>query len=237
MDQAARQHEFFTRKAPEYDSNHASDEHEFALSWLEACIEYFRFESLLEVGAGTGRALIHIWRRFPNLRCQGIEPVKAMREEAYAKGLPPHLLTHGDAYQLDYEAGAFDVVAEFGVLHHVARPDQVVAEMLRVARKAVFLSDCNNFGHGSSVARLIKLAMNRFHIWGLYNQIRTFGKGYYVSEGDGIAYSYSLFNNLPQIQKACPHVYMLSTTGSQVTYGALLSASHFALLALKKGIS
>ena len=52
--------------------------------------------------------------------------------------------------------GEFDLVCEFAVLHHVPRPAQAVGEMLRVARKAIFISDANNFGQGGGIVRLIK---------------------------------------------------------------------------------
>jgi hypothetical protein len=47
-----------------------------------------------------------------------------------------------------YADGAFDVVTAFAVLHHVRRHGRVISEMLRVARRAIFISDTNNYGRG-----------------------------------------------------------------------------------------
>jgi hypothetical protein len=54
--------------------------------------------------------------------------------------------------------------------------------MLRVAKRAVFLSDSNRFGQGSLPARLLKLALYKIGLWGAFNYLSTFGKGYQVTE-------------------------------------------------------
>ena len=234
MDEVTLQQKFFSAMAPCYDSIHATDdEHGFALSWLEAHIEFFGFQSYLEIGAGTGRALAHLHSRLPQIVCLGIEPVRGMREQGYARGLSREILIEGDAYHLQFPDSSFDVVSEFAILHHVKNPSLVVAEMLRVSRKAVFISDCNNFGHGKVAARLLKLSLRCLRLCSLFNYIRTLGRGYYISEGDGVSYSYSVFNNLKQIRKACSKVYVLNTRPLDINHDPLLSASHVALLALK----
>lgn len=43
------------------------------------------------------------------------------------------------SYELLFTDNSFDVVTEMGILHHVAEPERVVAEMLRVAKKAIFI--------------------------------------------------------------------------------------------------
>jgi hypothetical protein len=98
------------------------------------------------------------------------------------------------------------------VLHHVPKPSQAVAEMLRVARKAIFISDANNFGQGGIVARCLKQAINALGLWPAFDWLRTGGKGYHVSAGDGLFYSYSVYNNFRQIRKACRYVYQVNTT-------------------------
>jgi ubiquinone/menaquinone biosynthesis C-methylase UbiE len=55
------------------------------------------------------------------------------------------------------ESNSIDAAFECGVLHHVAEPSHVVGEMMRVARKAIFLSDSNRFGQGRLIARILKL--------------------------------------------------------------------------------
>jgi hypothetical protein len=98
----------------------------------------------------------------------------------------------------------------------VERPNAVVAEMLRVARKAVFVCDSNRFGQGSMAARLFKLFLYKAGLWRTFNYIRTGGKGYMITEGDGLAYSYSVYDSLKLIQLWADRVILFpSETGKK----------------------
>ena len=238
MDEVSIQRDYFTKAAVYHDTVHSDkDEHGIALAWLESLFEFYGFTSYLEVGAGTGRHLIRIQNRFPNARFIGIEPVEAMRQQGYAKGIRQDVLIDGDGYHLQFPDESFDVVAEFAVLHHVRYPERVIAEMLRVARKAIFISDCNNFGHGSWLARHTKIALRYLSLWPIFDYVRSGGKRYYISEGDGLAYSYSVFNNLTQICRACGggvHILNTSRLDGPAKPDLLISAAHVALLGLKQ---
>jgi SAM-dependent methyltransferase len=170
-------------------------------------------------------------QRKPEIHVIGVEPVQELRNIGYANGLSRTDLIEGDATQLQFADNQFDVVCEFGVLHHVRRPEIVVAEMLRVARKAIFISDSNNFGQGSFVARSLKQMVNLMGLWGMANYIRTKGKGYFISEGDGLFYSYSVYNNYDQIKKNCKSVHIFNTIPAGIN--PYRSAGHVALLGLK----
>ena len=112
-------------------------------------------KSALDVGAGTGRTVQRPLRDAPGLqRVIGLEPVPELIAQARAKGIAADVLQQGDGRALPFADGSFDVVIETGVLHHVEEPRLVVREMLRVARRAVFLSDANRFGQGGLAARL-----------------------------------------------------------------------------------
>ena len=65
--------------------------------------------------------------------------------------------------------------------------------MMRVARKGVSLSDSNIFGQGRSPVRILKLTFYCMGLWKLLKLIQTRGRGYAISEGDGLAYSYSVY--------------------------------------------
>ena len=71
--------------------------------------------------------------------------------------------------------------------------------MLRVAKKVVILTDSNRFGQGPILLRLIKLALWKTRLWGAFNYLRTAGKGYQITEGDGLSYSYSIYDSFEQI--------------------------------------
>jgi hypothetical protein len=103
--------------------------------------------------------------------------------------------------------------------------------MLRVAQRAIFISDSNNFGQGGRLSRFLKQAINSVGLWPIADQIKTKGKGYAISEGDGLYYSYSVFNNYEQIATKCQSVHMLNTIdGGPNLYR---TASHVALLGIK----
>jgi ubiquinone/menaquinone biosynthesis C-methylase UbiE len=112
------------------------------------------------LAAGRGRALLRIKEKMPNYTAVGIEPSPELRGVGHAKGLSAAQLIDGDALNLAFSDGKFDLVCEFGALHHIPEPSKAVSEMLRVSRKAIFISDCNNFGRGGKVSRLIKQAVN-----------------------------------------------------------------------------
>jgi SAM-dependent methyltransferase len=167
-------------------------------------------------------------KRFPDMRVHGND---RSPELLAASGLPDELLDCVSSEELPYADGSFDAVLECGVLHHVERPERVVAEMLRVARKAVFLSDSNIYGLGRMPARVAKLALARIGLLDAVNRARRGGKRWYYSEGDGVAYSYSVFDSYRQIADACERVVAIPLTGSGRS--ALLGSPHVLLCGFK----
>lgn len=234
LDEVTAQRHYYARTASLYDGMRTGDtEHAFALSWLEANLEHFGFHSLLDVGAGTGRVLGHLQARFPELRCVGVEPVEALRKQGYARGVSPTQLIDGDAYNLQFNDSSFDVVTEFGVLHHLRWPSRAIDEMLRVSKRGIFISDCNNWGQGTRRARIVKQCLRQAGLWAVFNYVRTHGRGYHVSHGDGVAYSYSAFDSMGQIQRHCPTIHLLNTLPLRSGPNLLLSTTHVALFGLK----
>jgi ubiquinone/menaquinone biosynthesis C-methylase UbiE len=238
--EAARQHEieiqraYYAETAQHYDDAHVNQEgeHDFALRFLIGAVQLLGIRSILDVGSGTGRGLLEFTRVMPEITAVGIEPSAELREIGYSKGLSRSQLIDGDAMKLTFDDSSFDLVCEFGALHHIPIPSKAVAEMLRVSRKAIFISDVNNFGQGGSLSRLVKQAINAVGLWPLADRIKTKGKGYVMSEGDGLVYSYSVFNDYKQIRAVCESVHLLNTTDSG---GNLYrSASHVAVLGIKR---
>jgi tRNA1(Val) A37 N6-methylase TrmN6 len=80
---------YYAETARQYNSMHVDerDEHFFALSFLVAAIDYLQVRSILDIGSGTGRAILYIKRHRPDVRVVGIEPVKELREIGYNNGL------------------------------------------------------------------------------------------------------------------------------------------------------
>lgn len=227
------QQNYYAQTAGKYDEMHVNkkDEHFFALSFMLAAIDYLGIHSILDVGSGTGRAVRYIKEKRPEIQIVGVEPVRELREIGYSQGLSENELTEGDTTKLKFSDGQFDLVCAFGVLHHIKSPEDAVAEMLRVAQKAIFISDANNFGQGRPLARTTKQALNALGLWRIVNLIKTRGKGYTISEGDGLAYSYSVFNNYNLIKAQCS-IHMFNTKDGGGNF--FRTAGHVALLGIKK---
>jgi ubiquinone/menaquinone biosynthesis C-methylase UbiE len=87
-------------------------------------------------------------------------------------------LIEDDALALPFADGAVDVVCSFGVMHHIQDHCRAVPEMCRVGRRAVFISDCNNFGQGNPLARALKQSIHAVSLWRAFDLIPTKGKGF-----------------------------------------------------------
>ena len=235
MDDAALQQDYYARTATTYDELHVGNtdepEHDIALAALRGLAEYYRFNSFLDVGCGTGRAVQFLQSHFPQAQIEGIEPVAALREAAYAKGISREAVLDGNALAIRQAAGSVDCVTAFGILHHIRTPRLAVAEMLRVARCGIFLSDLNNFGCGSLAQRAVSQSLNALGLWKVFQFGVTKGKGYKISAGDGLHYSYSLYNDLAYLRRHCREVHVLNTRGQGGN--AYRNCSHVAVLALK----
>jgi ubiquinone/menaquinone biosynthesis C-methylase UbiE len=231
--EAEIQRRYYAESAIHYNKMHVCphDEHYLALCFMVASIDYFKISSILDVGSGTGRSLLYIKDKRTDIRIIGIEPVMELREIGYEMGLLREELIEGDGTNIHFADGEFDLVSEFGVLHHVTYPEKMILEMLRVAKKGIFISDINNFGQGSVFVRTVKQILNAMGLWKVADFIKNGGKSYILSEGDGLSYSYSVFNNYNLINKYCNNIYMLNTNPSGVNL--YRSADHVALLALK----
>lgn len=228
------QREYYARTAHQYNEMHIEedDAHRFALHIMYGSSAYLGIQSILDVGSGTGRVLVHAKQNNYSLLVKGVEPVKELREIGYAQGVSRSDLIDGDALALPFDDGAFDLVCAFAALHHIRNPELAIREMCRVARKAIFISDANNFGQGSFVSRLVKQMINMCGMWPIADYFKTRGRGYTITAGDGLAYSYSVFNNYEQIKKCCERVHLINTSAGGVN--PYRTAESVALLGIKK---
>ncbi|AFZ34376.1 Methyltransferase type 11 [Stanieria cyanosphaera PCC 7437] len=230
------QKHYYATTAAQYDEMHINEEeiaHTIALSFLIGLIDYLDVKSILDVGSGTGRAICYIQKYRPDINIVGIEPVEELRRIGYSKGISQKNLIYGDATKLQFETAEFDLVCEFGVLHHLRKPELAVSEMIRVAKKGIFISDINNFGEGSLLSRSIKQMLNFIRLWKIVNLIKTKGKGYRISKGDGLSYSYSVFNNYKQIKNQCNSVHILNTQTPSRGINPYRNAGNIAILGIK----
>jgi ubiquinone/menaquinone biosynthesis C-methylase UbiE len=226
------QKEYYATTARDYDNQHLlhGGEHFLALNYLDGIIKFNNFKSVLDIGAGTGRVAFFLQQRNPEIKVISIEPVKELRDIGHSKGLKNEELVDGDIYNLNFEDSSVDLICAFGVFHHLEKPFAALEEMKRVSSRAVFISDSNNFGQGNKSSRSIKQFFNALKIWRIIIALKTRGKMYSISEGDGLAYSFSVFNLLKKLD-AQYSLYFLSTVPS--TRNLYRSASHLAILAMK----
>jgi ubiquinone/menaquinone biosynthesis C-methylase UbiE len=230
-DTVLAQRQYYSETAEDYDTRHllTPGEHSLALGWLSALIRANGFGGVLDVGCGTGRCLRFLKREGLQIALKGIEPVEALRDVGMRKGLSAGEIIDGDALALPFADGSIDLVCSFGVLHHVPDHEKAVAEMCRVARKAVFISDSNNFGQGSATARAIKQGLRALGLWPMVKFVQTKGKVYQFSEEDGIYFSYSVLDDTPVLRRRFSELYFMGTHSSGPNL--YRTASHLAVFA------
>lgn len=107
------------------------DEHIIPLiDGLEARLE--QGIDVIDIGCGCGRAMIHLARRFPNSRFNGLDyqddAVATATAQAEGMGLTNVNFRQGDAAKWN-EPGRYDLVMTFDAIHDQARPDMVLANI------------------------------------------------------------------------------------------------------------
>jgi len=225
--------DYYKNTARHYDSLQISnrDEHHIALLILAGYLLDSSINSILDVGTGTGRALIFLQKNFQRLSCKGIDLVPELREIALSKGLSPDQIDIGSAENLPYADEQFEVVIALGVLHHVEDPSRVIQEMLRVSSKYIYISDHNIYGWGRSLTKFAKRIIRRLFGQITLKYLMTCGKGYHNTDYDGIFYPFSICDYIPLIKSSCNIELMVSTKGA--VNNLYTDASHIAILASK----
>ncbi len=224
------QRKYYTDTATRYEEMHGQEAagDAFQTDFVVATLRMLATRSLLDVGTASGRTLRILKTAIPELFICGIEPVAALLDEAVSSGnAKSGVVLRGKGDALPFADDSFDVVCEFAILHHVAEPRVVIGEMLRVARKAVIISDSNRFGQGPMWMRFVKLALYKLGLWGAFNYLRTSGNGYQITEGDGLAYSYSVYDNFDQIAAWADRIIIMpadKTPGTSWLHPLLTSA-------------
>jgi ubiquinone/menaquinone biosynthesis C-methylase UbiE len=220
-----------------YDDLHSggnNPEHIRALQRSWPMLSGRQVESVTDVGCGTGRSMLWLGRQFPNLQLTGVDPSEKLLEIA-RKRLPEAKFALGSAERLPLPNDCADLVLATGIMHHVDCPAKAIREMFRVARKAVLISDHNNFAFGGALARRARLWL---YASGLLD-VATFVKQGFRRQGytkeDGWWYPYSLFNDFALIAQLSCEQYIIPTTpiDSMSVENLLLTQSHIAILAVK----
>jgi ubiquinone/menaquinone biosynthesis C-methylase UbiE len=228
-----RQQDYYVQTASAYESMHVQpgDEHFIALEYATALLQVVRARSVLDVGSGTGRVSRFLQQQRPDLLIEGVEPIDELREQAQAHGTVLHKASGED---LPFNDDSFDVVMSFALLHHVPDPAPLIKEMMRVARSGIMISDANRFGQGPTAVGLLKLAIHQAGLWPVFERIRTRGRGFMESDGDGIFYSYSIFDSISQLQAWANRVFIVPTAPQRKHRLVQLAAPNGLLVALRE---
>jgi ubiquinone/menaquinone biosynthesis C-methylase UbiE len=214
----------------------SAQEHALALRYMFALAKLLDAKTILDVGSGTGRAVKFFLDQ--GLEVRGVEPVPALIQQAVDKHqIPPGTIIPGSGDALPFPDASFDLVCETGVLHHVAQPTNIVEEMVRVARKAVCISDENRFGVGGPLSGVFHYLLYQCRLWPAYRYARTLGKNYSICPEDGVRYSYSVYESLEPLVIWSDDWFMIPTKSPrEKTYSwfqPLFTASHVLCCAVK----
>jgi ubiquinone/menaquinone biosynthesis C-methylase UbiE len=212
------QRQYHEDTASRYDCMHAPEgaTDKSITNYVYGMMKVLDVHSVLAVGTATGRALRETQATLPGALVCGVEPLEGMLRQAAENGnASGGSLIRATGEALPFADRSFDAVCEFAILRHVERPNCVVQEVLRVARKAVFVCDSNRFGQGSMAARLIKLFVHKAGMSRTFHYLRTGGRGYMITEGDGLAYSYSVYDSLKLIQQWADRVILIPSETSK----------------------
>lgn len=150
-------------EARDYDAmDHAQVNTRFCDDLLGA-VAQTRLGRALDVGTGTARIPIELCRRDASVEVEAIDLAGAMlalakRNVAHA-GLESRIrLARVDAKATPWAPATFDVVLSNSIVHHIPRPQAVLAEMWRLVRSGglLFVRDLERPAEAPRVAALVE---------------------------------------------------------------------------------
>lgn len=110
-----KQRQFFNEKIDTYDEEHSSfmETKKSLADSLDS-----KTERILDLGAGTGLELIHVFNRFPNMNVTVVDITENMLEELKKRDFASHVTTIcGDFFEVDFGED-YDAVISTSALHH-----------------------------------------------------------------------------------------------------------------------
>jgi ubiquinone/menaquinone biosynthesis C-methylase UbiE len=122
---------------------------------------------VLDVGTGTGRAAFLLAGAGAHVTgVDASEQMLAIARERAAREHADVVFQTGDAHELDFPSRSFDLVVSLRVLMHTPRWRQCIAELCRVADRAVIF----DYPAVSSTALLQSIARKVLHPFGLSSE-------------------------------------------------------------------
>ena len=91
-------------------------------------------ERVLDSGSGPGALAFALAPHVREVVAVDVVPALLEQGRRRADRFPNVSFVEGDATNLPFELGAFDLAGSLRTLHHIARPELAVAELVRVTR-------------------------------------------------------------------------------------------------------
>jgi 2-polyprenyl-3-methyl-5-hydroxy-6-metoxy-1,4-benzoquinol methylase len=111
------------------------------LAEVDTSVRQLAPSTVLDVGCGEGVVTERLAGLLPEVTVVGLDADDPrLAVEWRRRGGDNLAFRVGSGYQLPYDANSFDLVCAMEVLEHVERPDALLGEMARVARRALLVS-------------------------------------------------------------------------------------------------
>jgi ubiquinone/menaquinone biosynthesis C-methylase UbiE len=207
QEHVSRMKDYYAKTAHLYNSWHCdtsnNSSHNYAVRELIKLVDKLQAKSVLDVCCGTGRATKTMLDL--GIDACGVDISPDLIQIGVSQlGIPSNRLSTGDATSLPFKDHQFDVSCILGALHHTAKPHQIIAEMIRVSRLGVVISDEGNHLLGGVKSLLISMGIFE-PIYRLFfrrppRQTRRQGN----SDGDGPTFAFSVEEIIPEIKENFP---------------------------------
>jgi SAM-dependent methyltransferase len=117
----------------EHVAKHTARQVDAVREELRSLVDFDGDERTLDAGTGAGTLALAL---APLVReVVGVDVVPELLEAARREAPPNATFVEGNITSLDFESFSFDVACTRRTLHHVPRPELVVAELVRVTRR------------------------------------------------------------------------------------------------------
>jgi ubiquinone/menaquinone biosynthesis C-methylase UbiE len=204
---------YYAKTAHLYNSWHCdpfnNSSHNFAVKELTKLVESLNAKSVLDVCCGTGRATKQMLDLGIDAYGTDISP-DLIRSGVSELGIPSNRLSIGDATELQFQDAQFDVSCILGALHHTAQPRRIIAEMLRVSKFGIVVSDEGNHLSGGIKSLLLSMGIFEPVYRIIFKRPPRQTRRQLTSEGDGPTFVFSVEEVIPQIKKVFPVIKTLT---------------------------
>lgn len=143
MNKKERSKVSFDKQSETYDDSWCSSEAHFCYPYVVESICRLSFDTLLDLGCGTGEVLSIISKKKKGCKLYGLDLSEKMLEQAKKKLPDSDTLLVGDSENMPFEDEMFDVLTSTESFHHYPNPKKAIGEIYRVLKKDGTLVLCD----------------------------------------------------------------------------------------------